>query len=54
EKLLFVFNLTREPAEFRLPEGIVLGESLEMPGFEAVSASGLVKLAALDGFCARI
>ncbi|ANL73168.1 alpha amylase protein [Rhizobium phaseoli] len=54
EKLLFVFNLTREPAEFRLPEGIMLGESLEMPGFEAVSASGLVKLAALDGFCARI
>ncbi|ARM13393.1 MULTISPECIES: alpha-glucosidase [Rhizobium] len=54
ERLLFVFNLTREPAEFRLPEGIVLGESLEMPGFEAVSASGLVKLAALDGFCARI
>ncbi|ANL35294.1 alpha-glucosidase family protein [Rhizobium phaseoli] len=54
EKLLFVFNLTREPAEFRLPEGIVLAELLEMPGFEAVSASGLVKLAALDGFCARI
>ncbi|ACE92202.1 alpha amylase protein [Rhizobium phaseoli] len=54
EKLLFVFNLTREPAEFRLPEGIMLAESLEMPGFEAVSASGLVKLAALDGFCARI
>ncbi|MBX5174499.1 alpha-glucosidase [Rhizobium sp. NZLR1b] len=54
EKLLFVFNLTRKPAEFRLPGGLVLGEPLEMPGFEPVSASGLVKLAALDGFCARV
>ncbi|MBX5199145.1 alpha-glucosidase [Rhizobium sp. NZLR10] len=54
EKLLFVFNLTRKPAEFRLPEGLVLGEPLEMPGFEPVSASGLAKLAALDGFCARV
>jgi alpha-glucosidase len=54
ERLLFVFNLTREPTEFRLPEGVALGEPLEMPGFEAVAGSGLVKLAALDGFCARI
>ncbi|EJC80567.1 glycosidase [Rhizobium leguminosarum bv. trifolii WSM2297] len=54
EKLLFVFNLTREPAEFRLPEGVVLGEPLEMPGFEAVAGTGSVKLAALEGFCARI
>lgn len=54
EKLLFVFNLTREPAEFRLPDGMVLGEPLEMPGFEAVAGTGSVKLAALDGFCARV
>ncbi|NEJ73344.1 alpha-glucosidase [Rhizobium phaseoli] len=54
ERLLFVFNLTREPAEFRLPEGVVLGERLELPGFDAVAGSGLVKLAALDGFCARV
>ncbi len=54
EKLLFVFNLTRKPAEFRLPDGMVLGEPLEMPGFEAVAGAGSVKLAALDGFCARV
>ena len=54
EKLLFVFNLTRKPAEFRLPEGMVLGEPLAMPGFGAVVSAGSVKLAALDGFCARI
>ncbi|MBP2444640.1 alpha-glucosidase family protein [Rhizobium leguminosarum] len=54
EELLFVFNLTRKPAEFRLPEGMVLGEPLEMPGFEAAAGSGLVKLSALDGFCARV
>ncbi|MBY5327815.1 alpha-glucosidase family protein [Rhizobium leguminosarum] len=54
EKLLFVFNLTRKPAEFRLPDGMVLGEPLDMPGFEAVAGAGLVKLAALDGFCARV
>lgn len=52
--MLFIFNLTRKPAEFRLPDGIVLGEPLAMPGFEAVADAGLVKLAALDGFCARI
>ncbi len=33
EKLLFVFNLTREPAEFRLPAGMMLGEPVDMPGF---------------------
>jgi alpha-glucosidase len=26
ETLLFVFNLTREPAEFALPSGMVIGE----------------------------
>jgi alpha-glucosidase len=54
EKLLFVFNLTRKPAEFRLPDDMVIEETLEMPGFGAVAGAGSVKLAALDGFCARI
>ncbi|RFB91953.1 alpha-glucosidase [Rhizobium leguminosarum bv. trifolii] len=54
EKLLFVFNLARKPAEFRLPEGVVLGQPLEMPGSEAIVGAGSVKLAALEGFCARV
>lgn len=54
EKLLFVFNLTREPAEFRLPAGMVLGAPLSMPGFKAVASVKTVQLDALDAFCARI
>jgi alpha-glucosidase len=33
---------------------MVIEETLEMPGFGAVAGAGSVKLAALDGFCARI
>ncbi|MBB3589999.1 alpha-glucosidase [Rhizobium sp. BK529] len=54
EKLLFVFNLTREPAEFELPAGMKLGATLAMPGFHAVAGAHAVKLGALDAFCARI
>jgi alpha-glucosidase len=54
EKLLFVFNLTREPAEFQLPAGMVLGAPLSMPGFKAVASIKTVQLDALDAFCARI
>ncbi|MBB3655122.1 alpha-glucosidase [Rhizobium sp. BK650] len=54
EKLLFVFNLTREPAEFELPAGMKLGAPLRMPGFHAVAGALTVKLDALDAFCARI
>jgi alpha-glucosidase len=54
ETLLFVFNLTRQPAEFALPVGMSIGERLEMPGAGGVGAVGVVKLAALDAFCGRI
>jgi alpha-glucosidase len=54
ETLLFVFNLTRSPAEFRLPAGMVLGEPLAMPGFEAVAGKGPLTLGPLDGFCAKL
>ncbi len=55
EKLLFVFNLTRAPAQFRLPAGMVLGAPLAMPGFKAAAAGkGAVELGALDAFCAPI
>ncbi len=54
ETLLFVFNLTRQQAEFALPVGMSIGERLEMPGAGGVGAVGVVKLAALDAFCGRI
>lgn len=55
EKLLFVFNLTREPVEFRLPTGMKLGEPVDMPGTGGdIVAAGTVKLAALDMFCGGI
>ncbi|CAN7405350.1 beta-galactosidase BglA [Rhizobium sp. LjRoot258] len=54
EKLLFVFNLTRKPAQFVPPARMVIGERLAMPGFEAVIGTGPIKLAALDAFCARV
>ena len=54
EKLLFVFNLTRKPAQFVPPAGMVIGERLAIPGFEAVTGTGPIKLAALDAFCARV
>ncbi|CDM58649.1 MULTISPECIES: alpha-glucosidase [Rhizobium] len=54
EKLLFVFNLTRKPAQFEPPARMVIGERLAMPGFEAVIGTGPIKLAALDAFCARV
>lgn len=54
ETLLFVFNLTRRPAEFRLPTGMMLGEPLAMPGFDAVAGKGPLMLDPLDGFCARL
>ncbi|MDP9812131.1 alpha-glucosidase [Rhizobium tibeticum] len=54
EKLLFVFNLTRKPAQFVPPARMVIGERLAMPGFDAVIGTGPIKLAALDAFCARV
>lgn len=54
ETLLFIFNLTRQPAQFQLPAGMVLGDRLPMPGGAAVAGAGAVKLGALDAFCARV
>ncbi|MDM9621663.1 alpha-glucosidase [Rhizobium sp. S96] len=54
ETLLFVFNLTRLPAEFRLPVGMSLGGVVPMPGFEAATAAGSIKLKALDAICVDV
>ncbi|MBW6423104.1 alpha-glucosidase family protein [Rhizobium sp. XQZ8] len=54
EKLLFVFNLTRQAQDFTLPKR--LGEILpvNLPGFVSKMEKGAVKLDALDVFCARV
>jgi alpha-glucosidase len=54
EKLFFVFNLTREAQDFTLPKR--LGDCLpvSLPGFSSRLVKGVVKLDALDVFCARV
>ncbi|MDI7860807.1 alpha-glucosidase family protein [Rhizobiaceae bacterium n13] len=52
EKLLFVFNLTREPQEFRLPGTDV--RPVDLPGFSPRSAGGILGLEGLDAFCGRL
>jgi len=51
---LFVYNLTREPAEFVLPSKLKGLEAVAMPGFNATFDGKAVELAGLDGFCGRI
>ena len=51
EKLLFVFNLTREAVEFPIPKGMEVTDILPMPGFEPLFDAGIVKLEGLDVFC---
>jgi alpha-glucosidase len=54
ERLLFVFNLTREAQEFALPATMRACLPIPMPGFEPAVDGGAVKLAGLDAFCARV
>ncbi len=54
EKLLFVFNLTREAQDFPLSAGMRNGLPIAMPGFAPKVEAGVVKLQALDVFCARL
>ncbi|MGE8585445.1 MAG: alpha-glucosidase C-terminal domain-containing protein, partial [Agrobacterium tumefaciens] len=51
EKLLFVFNLTREAVEFPVPKGMEVTDILPMPSFEPLFDAGIVKLEGLDVFC---
>lgn len=54
ESLLFVFNLTRMPQDYTLPKR--LGDCLPVspPGFASRLEKGVVRLDALDMFCARV
>ncbi|WFU85990.1 alpha glucosidase [Rhizobium sp. CC1099] len=54
EKLLFVFNLTRKRAEFRLPVGMTLGEHVDMPGSGGLAGGESIQLEALSALCSRI
>ncbi|QPB18377.1 alpha-glucosidase [Rhizobium sp. 007] len=54
EKLLFVFNLTRKWAEFRLPVGMTLGEHVDMPGSGGLAGGESIQLEALSAICSRI
>ncbi|EMS95407.1 alpha-glucosidase [Agrobacterium tumefaciens str. Cherry 2E-2-2] len=51
EKLLFVFNLTREAVEFPIPKAMRVTDILPMPGFAPLFDAGIVKLEGLDVFC---
>ncbi len=52
EKLLFVFNLSREEQEFRLPGDDV--RPLELPGYSPRIDDGILKLDGLDAFCGEL
>ncbi|WP_337269011.1 beta-galactosidase BglA [Oryzifoliimicrobium ureilyticus] len=54
ERLLFVFNTTREAVDFRLPAGLAIKEPVELPGYAPVSGVGPFTVEALQAFCARI
>jgi alpha-glucosidase len=54
DKLLFVFNLTREAQDFRLPDRLSSCMPIDLPGFAPGFEGGIVRLAALDAFCARV
>ena len=54
ERLLFVFNLTREAQDFPLSPAMRNCLPIALPGFAPEVEAGVVKLAALDAFCGRI
>ena len=53
EKMLFVFNLTRERASFA-PADVTVRQVIAWPGFSPVYADGEIHLDALDMFCAYV
>ncbi|MQW86837.1 alpha-glucosidase [Sinorhizobium saheli] len=54
ERLLFVFNLTRERERVRLPADTRVIEPLPMPGFAPAFIDEVVVLKGLDVFCGRL
>ncbi|MDO1582265.1 alpha-glucosidase family protein [Rhizobium oryzicola] len=54
ERLLFVFNLTREAQDFPLPAALAQSHPLPMPGYGPAVEDGSVRLKPFDAFCARV
>ncbi|WP_026618842.1 alpha-glucosidase [Ensifer sp. WSM1721] len=54
ERLLFVFNLTREPQTVQLSVNMRVTQPLPMPGFAPLFANNTITLGELDVFCGRL
>lgn len=54
ERLLLVFNLTRDPQSVRLPENLVIKDVVDLPGCAGGLRDGMVTLRGLDGFCGQL
>jgi alpha-glucosidase len=54
ERLLFVFNLGRDPVEWTPSSDLQIAEILRMPGFAPGHEGSTVMLEGLDVFCARL
>ncbi|TRL40071.1 alpha-glucosidase family protein [Rhizobium straminoryzae] len=54
ERLLFVFNLTREAKDFPLTGAFADAQPMPMPGYAPAVEGKVVKLSPLDAFCARL
>ncbi|MCY1244343.1 hypothetical protein D9M72_574130 [compost metagenome] len=52
ERLLFVFNLTREPQEFLVSDALV--ETVPLPGQSAEVVGGVLKLDGLSAYCGKL
>ena len=54
ERLLFVFNLTREPQDYLLPSAFAGCQPTPMPGYNPPLEDKVVRLSAFDVFCAKV
>jgi alpha-glucosidase len=52
--LLFVFNLTTEPVEFKLPSQYGFGKAVALPGFAPEFDGKIVRFEARDAFCMAV
>ncbi|HBF29609.1 alpha-glucosidase [Rhizobium sp.] len=53
-KLLFIFNMAAAAVQVTVPAHLTINTVLDMPGAGATLKDGVVFLASLDGFCARV
>lgn len=53
-KLLFIFNMSLSPVDVGVPNHLIIKTVQNMPGMGATLKENVVKLAALDGFCASV